>query len=49
MQQGIDPYVSLAAARPNGIGRCKKGGEDRAAHAWVEGSKRAELGTAEGE
>jgi hypothetical protein len=49
MQQGIDPYVSSAAARPNGTGRCEKGGADRAAHAWVEGSERAEQGTGEGE
>jgi hypothetical protein len=28
--------VSLAAARPNGTGRCARGQEDRAARAWVE-------------
>jgi hypothetical protein len=46
MQQRISPYVSSAAARPNGIGRCERGWAD---HAWVEGSERAELGTGEGE
>jgi hypothetical protein len=49
MQQGIDPHVSSAAARPNGIGKCERGWADRAAHVWVEGSERAELGTGEEE
>jgi hypothetical protein len=48
IQRGIDRRVASAAARPNGTGRCERGWEDRAVHAWVEGSKRAEraeLGT----
>ena len=49
MQRGIDRRVASAAARPNGTGRCEKGGADRVAHAWVEGSERAKQGTGEGE
>jgi hypothetical protein len=41
--------VSSAAARPNSTRRCAREEEDRAVHAWVEGSERAELGTGEGE
>jgi hypothetical protein len=47
IQRGIDRRVASAAVRPNGTGRCERGWEGRAAHVWVEGSKReerAELG-----